>query len=119
MVCRHVVEVQLDGVRAGLGQEAGVSGPAAGGRGVEAGDHRNVDRLLGAADPGEVAVRHRGDVTDVREVVEGLGELPCTRFHRPVQLDLVVNDLLLEQGRKHDRGGARLDEPTARRRDPR
>jgi hypothetical protein len=108
------VEVQLDGVGAGLGETSGVADPSAPARGVEACDHRNADCRLQLGDPCEVTLGGIRDRVDRREVVERLREVLGARFEGAVQLDLLLEDLLLEQRRHHDGGGSRIHDPADR-----
>ena len=47
----------------------------------------------------------------VGEVAERLGEVLGSGLQCQVELDLVVEDFLLEEGRENERGGAGVDEP--------
>ena len=67
-VRRDVVDVQFDGVRAGLLHLLGVIGPATGRGAVEAGDDGNLDGGLGLADVLQIHLRANG-------VIVGLGEI--------------------------------------------
>ena len=55
----------------------------------------------------EVSVAGAVVGVEVREVVERLGELVGAGLQRPVDAQLLVDDLLLEQRRQDDRPGAR------------
>ena len=109
-VGRHPVDVELDGVGAGVAEQAGVAGPPARRRGVEAGDHRHRDARLGALEVGQVAVDGAREVRDGGEVVERLGEVLGAGFQHRRELDLLVDDLLLEQRGQHDGADAGVGE---------
>ena len=64
---------------------------------------------------GEVALAGVGELGDRGEVVEGLGEVLRAGLEGPVELDLLVEDLLLEQRRQHDRADAGVLELAGRR----
>ena len=80
--------------------------PPSGGGGVEAADdgHRRVG--LDALDVGQVTLSGVGEVADGGKVVERFGEVFGAGLERPVELDLLVEDLLFEQGGQHDGGRA-------------
>ena len=46
-VCGHVINVELNGVGAGIFHHLGVTGPAASGNTIQAGNNRDSDALLG------------------------------------------------------------------------
>ncbi len=104
----HVVEVELERVRAGVLHELCVADPATGAGGVEAGDDRDGRLGLDLSKPGQVAVPGSGERLDVREVVERLGEAVRAGLERPVDLDLLEDDLLLEERWQDDRRRPRL-----------
>ena len=60
----------------------------------------------------EVAIAGAIERGDPREVVERLGEVFRAGLERPVEFDLLVEDLFLEERRHHDGGSpGRLDLP--------
>ena len=93
----HVVQVQFEGVGAGVGDELGVADPSSGGSRVEAADDGHRRAGLHALEIGEVALAGVREVVDGGEVVERLGEMLRARFQGAVELDLLVQDLLFEQ----------------------
>ena len=107
----HVIQVELQRVRAGLLDECRVPGPARRRGGVEARDDRHRKLRLQSLDQREVAIAHRRKGVDGREVVERLGEVPGTRVERAVELDLFVENLLFEQRWHDDRRCSRVLHP--------
>ena len=103
-----VVQVELQRVGAGVLHQARVPDPCAARVGVEAGDDRDRDALLGLLDPLEIALPDTLELGDVGEVVERLGELLRALVEGAGQLDLVVEDLLLEQRGQDDGPDARV-----------
>ena len=76
----HAVEVELDRVGAGVGQQRGVAHPSAGGGGVQAGNHRYVDRGFDHRQCLDVALAGVGEPGDVGEVVQRFGEVLTAGF---------------------------------------
>jgi hypothetical protein len=105
------VEVQLDGVGARVLQMAGVPHPAARRGAVEAGDHWDRGRPLGLLNELEVRRRPGVVVGQVGEVGQRLADVLGGLLQQPVQLDLVVGELLLEQRWQHRGGHAGILEP--------
>ena len=99
-----VVQVALDRISAGLLHEPRVAGPASCRRRVEARKDGNLDARLDLGEIGEIPLTGVGELGYGREVVECLGEVLGPGLEGAVHLDLVVEDLLLEQRREHDRG---------------
>ena len=77
--------------------------PAAGGDAVQAGDHRHRQGPLGLGDVVQVGPGAGVVVGQVGEVRLGLAGVVGGRLQQPVQLQLVVGELLLEQRRQHHR----------------
>jgi hypothetical protein len=109
-----VVEVELDRVGAGVTEQAGVAHPASGGEGVDAGDHGHRNAGLDRFQVGQVAVRGAGVRRQRREVVERLGEVLGAGLEDRGQLDLLVDDLLFEQGGHDDGARAGVSEARGR-----
>ena len=103
-----MIQVELERVGAGILHQLRVADPATLGRGVEAGDHRDARLGLDLPEPGQVAVPHSRERLDGREVVQRLGEAVRAGLQRPVDLQLLEDDLLLEERRQDDRRRARL-----------
>ncbi len=99
-----VIDIEFQGVRTGLFDQAGVVGPAAEADAVERADHRDVHRCLDAGDLLEVAVRSERVVLHAREIGSGFGKRLGGVLGVGELGDLVVGDLLFEE-RVHDDGG--------------
>ena len=98
-----MVDVQLQGIRSGRLDPAGVVDPATGRGGVEAANDRHRHRGLDPFERGEVPVGGAGHMPDRREVVERLGEVLGPLLERSIQVGLLGQDVLLEQGGQDDR----------------
>ena len=101
-VGRQPVEVELEGVGAGLFDELGVADPAAARRGVQAGDDRHGQALLGRAHIGEIVLGGVRIAADVGEVVERFGEALGALLEGRDQVGVFLVDLLFEERRQHD-----------------
>jgi hypothetical protein len=99
----HRVEVDLQRVGAGRGDLLGVAGPAARRAAVQAGDDRDVERLLGALHQREVLVRP--DALG-REVGARLRAGVGVARRRLLELGVAGLELFLEEGAQHHRPGA-------------
>jgi hypothetical protein len=106
-VGRDDVGIELDRARAGLLQLAGVARPAAGRAAVEAGADRDRELVAGSPQGLEVGLRPERELAQLRLVVEGFGERIASVLAQSLQRELLVDDLLLEQGRHDGHGGAR------------
>ena len=115
-VGRDVQDVQLDRVGAGRLDLTGIALPALGRDAVQAGDHRDAEGRAHRLHPSQVAVRSGVVALQLGEVPGGLVVALAPEGVQPVQLHLLVLDLLLEQRGQDHRAGAGLLE-LARRRD--
>ncbi len=106
----NVVDVQLERVGARLLHEPGVARPAAGRSAVEAGDHRDVDRLLRLSDRLQIGIRVELEGDGLWEVGERLGVALGTIGQVVIELQALLSDLLLEERRHHDRRRAGIFE---------
>ena len=97
------VDVQLDRVGSGLLQPSRVLRPAAHRDPVQACDHGDLEFELRRLQVAQVGVGAGVVVLERRHVGGRLCEAVRSDLERAVDLHLLVLDLLLEQGREHDR----------------
>ena len=95
-VAGRVVEVQLQGVGAGLLHQAGVGGPAPGRGAVERGEDRHADRLLHAPQVLQVFVGPER-LLGLGSVARGLGEGVVVALGVEERVHLLARDLFLVQ----------------------
>ena len=100
------IDVQLQGRGAGGLDAAGRLHPAAGVTAVEAGDHRDRQLTAGLLDQAQIGVRPLVHHRPLGQVAEGLAVALLPLAGMPVQGQLLLLDLLLEQRMQHHRGGA-------------
>jgi hypothetical protein len=105
------VEVELQGVGASVAHPLGMPDPAARGDAVEAGDHRHRQGPLGLGEVVQVGPGPAIVVLEVGEVRKGFAGVIGGRLQQPVQLQLVVGELLLEQRRQDHRSDPGRLEP--------
>ncbi len=102
------VDVQLQGRRAGLLHLLGQCDPPPGRDAVQRCDHRDLELAGTGFEVTNVRVGSRVVLADLRQVREGFGVGVGREVEGAVELELVVLDLLFEQGRKHDRPRTRV-----------
>ena len=107
-VGRELVDVDLEGVGAGLLDQARVLDPALGGRAVQGRDHGDLDCRLDPLDLLQVVVRAEREDLRLGQVRRGFGMGLARPGVRAVGGELVADDLLLEERAQDDGGGARV-----------
>ena len=100
------VEVELEGVRAGVGEAFGVVHPGAGAVGVERGDDGDAEGGLQPGELAEVEVGREGVVVVMREVVGGLGVALGDAVDEAEAGVFLELDLFGEERVHDERGGA-------------
>lgn len=91
------VEVEFEGVSAGLLHFAGIANPSAGRRAVQAGDHGNGDGLFCPMDQLQVTLRSGIVGLEVGKIGDSLGEFIGTAREVLIDLDALERELLFEK----------------------
>ena len=112
------VDVQLQGVGPGVLHHLGVADPAAPAGAVEAGDDRNLHRLLRRGDGFQIFFRAGAIILRLGEIGQRLGEAVGVELVDLAHFLGVVLDLLLEQRGQDGRRGAGLLRAAAAGRSP-
>ena len=109
----HPVQIELQGVGAGMLHELRVLEPSSGSGAIERRDDGNRHRHLHPPQVLEVFIRPEHEGLRRREVGQGLGEGLLVRLR--LECDhLLALDLLLEEGSQNDGGSARVLQPAHR-----